>query len=124
MLPLFLDARLSLAPNEVVSPSLAFDVGYSLGLNKMKTNTYSYYNYSSLSNKGGVIINPAIGFKVLLSNNSSFIFNVGYCYQELKVAGMVDQYQYVNGMQQINRVDYSYKQKAGFITLRIGVGLN
>jgi hypothetical protein len=69
LLPITFDARATILKGKV-SPVFTANIGYAVGLNDVK---------------GGLVINPQIGFKTYISKNVAYLFNVGYKWQGQEV---------------------------------------
>ena len=86
--------------NSRFSPFLYLKCGYLFATNEtIHTNNQIYYGYESfigpwpsykeleLHPFGGVLINPGIGFNVMISNDFGFAFGVGYRYHKIGFEG-------------------------------------
>ncbi|MCS6822101.1 MAG: hypothetical protein NZ551_09540 [Microscillaceae bacterium] len=66
LVPILLDARLNLFKGEV-TPSIILNGGHAFGLNGAES---------------GTIFNPQLGIKTFISKKTSFVFNIGYRWQD------------------------------------------
>ena len=80
IVPIFADFRITLFKDNL-SPVIALKAGYAYANSKKEI--YNYYG-SDYTHTGGGMINPEIGFKVLVTARADFILSVGYWYQHLK----------------------------------------
>jgi hypothetical protein len=69
LLPITIDARASFMKGKV-SPVLTANIGYSVGVNDVKS---------------GLVINPQIGIKTYISKNIAYLFSFGYKWQAQEV---------------------------------------
>jgi len=80
VVPIFADFRITLLKDNL-SPMLALKVGYSYANSKK-----DIWGYSStdIKSRGGAMLNPEVGFKVIVTERADFILTIGYWYQHLK----------------------------------------
>ena len=69
LLPMFVDARLHF-PQKKWTPYVTLDLGYALSLDTLQ--------------RGGFLINPTLGGRVPLTNNTAFAFGIGLRMQQNK----------------------------------------
>jgi len=79
--PLFIDFRLNL-PKEHFTPFLSGDFGYSLNLNPSRSGYFQSANFPFKEEKGGLLINPAIGVKFFITHKVALNFSIGYKVQQ------------------------------------------
>ena len=78
--PVFADFRIYLSKGNL-SPVIAFKSGYSFANNKKEI----FKEYSGdFRNRGGTMVNPEIGFKVMMTERSDFLLTIGYWYQHVQ----------------------------------------
>ncbi|NCD12740.1 MAG: hypothetical protein EOL93_09315 [Epsilonproteobacteria bacterium] len=96
-MPVLLDLRYDLRTKKV-SPFIGFQAGYNIALSKETTIYPNYlydfglssiipnpnYPYGPYHPRGGILLNPFIGFKNMFNENLGFIFSVGYRFQRMK----------------------------------------
>ena len=78
--PLFADFRINLSKGNL-SPVIALKAGYAFANNKKEI--FKEY-YGDFKNSGGVMINPEIGFRVVMTERSDFLLTIGYWYQHVE----------------------------------------
>lgn len=90
LFPLFAEVRYTLWDSKI-SPFFAIKGGYSFGNFKAKNHEELYLNWSpyyfndvSLRHYGGIMVNPEIGVKMPLNENSDLMFTVAYRHQKTK----------------------------------------
>ncbi|MCL1973583.1 MAG: hypothetical protein FWG54_02040 [Bacteroidetes bacterium] len=96
IVPIFADFRITLF-NDNLSPVIALKAGYSYA--KSKKDIYNYYGADYI-HRGGAMLNPEIGFKVMATKRADFILSIGYWYQHLK--SETKSYVYYGGTRTIN----------------------
>lgn len=79
VLPVFADVKYML-DMEGLAPFGSIKMGYAFPLTKPYEN---YNGYGINEYNGGFQINPEIGFSIPLSSRSSFVFSLGYHFQQL-----------------------------------------
>jgi hypothetical protein len=101
-LPVFLNLQYTIR-NELFSPFIFLKTGYQFSIEDSRTSYYDlipdgyyrstnwpgnlYYNVESLSSKGGVILNPGVGFRGMFNRNFGMSCAFGYRYSRLRYAG-------------------------------------
>lgn len=100
-LPVFLHLQYAFR-NELFTPLIFLKTGYQLPVedsrssyNELVPDGYYvtgwpgdiYYNPKNLSSKGGVILNPGVGFRGMFSRNFGISCTFGYRYSRLRYAG-------------------------------------
>ena len=114
-IPVFFDMR-PYFTQRATTGFIAFDFGYNIGIKKEKISTYGYYGNTTSSyevkDKGGIMFNPQIGIKAYMGKGLAFSVALGYKYLEdnLKVSG----FGFSGGG----------KSTSGFLTIRMGLGIN
>jgi len=88
--PLFADLRVNFLQTNV-TPFLSGGIGYSLGTDKV--------------NKGGLLVNPALGVKFFVSSKAALNFSIGYRLQENSFT-----YYYYG----------TYKESSGYLNFKLG----
>ncbi|HKI87800.1 MAG TPA: hypothetical protein VKA38_02150, partial [Draconibacterium sp.] len=101
-LPVFLHLQYTFR-NELFSPLIFLKTGYRLSVDESRTNYYGvvpdnyyrssywpgdiYYTPQKLSSKGGVILNPGVGFRGMFSRSFGVSCTFGYRYSRLRYTG-------------------------------------
>lgn len=80
IVPFFADFRITLFKDNL-SPVLVLKAGYSY--TNSKKDIWGYNN-NDYRHSGGAMLNPEIGFKVMINERADFILTLGYFYQRLK----------------------------------------
>ena len=96
--PVFADFRATLFKSNL-SPVLAFKGGYSF-VDKKKE-MQGIFQESGANNKGGLMINPEIGFKLPLMERADFMLTFGYWHQHLETENKY------NGNSYISKVNFN-----------------
>jgi hypothetical protein len=78
--PVFADFRVTPLKSNL-SPVFALKAGYAFAKNDK-----DIWNWGSdyTKNTGGAMINPEIGFKILMTERADFVFTLGYWYQHIE----------------------------------------
>ena len=80
VIPIFADFRITLLKDNL-SPVIALKAGYSYA--NSKKDIWGGYN-TDVKSRGGAMLNPEVGFKVLVTERADFTLTIGYWYQHLK----------------------------------------
>jgi hypothetical protein len=102
LLPISIDGRIALSRGKI-SPTLSAKLGYSIGLGE---------------NEGGLIFNPKVGLRISLNSNLSYIFNVGYKWQNIEYSTYYNDY--VGGGVWYPVLLDTYKVQLKFVTISTG----
>ena len=81
LLPLFIDARVNFIKEDLMFVYFFTEFGYSIGFANKKVDTTSQFMLADFD--GGLMINPGIGFRVFVTGNYEFTFNIGYRIQQI-----------------------------------------
>ena len=74
IIPVFADFRITLLKDNL-SPVLALKAGYSFAASNKNT---WWHNTTDNKNRGGAMLNPEIGFKVMVTKRADFLLTIGY----------------------------------------------
>lgn len=101
-LPVFLNLQYTFR-NQSFSPLFFLKTGYQFSIEDSRTSYYDlipdgyypsadwpgnlYYSVESLSSKGGIVVNPGVGFRAMFSRNFGMSCSFGYRYSRLRYAG-------------------------------------
>jgi len=79
--PVFADLRVTFFKGNL-SPVAGLKGGYSFAKNKKEIFPREYYG--DYQNTGGGMLNPELGFKVVMTERADFLLTIGYYYQHLE----------------------------------------
>jgi hypothetical protein len=105
IVPVFADFRATLVKGNL-SPVVALKGGYAFANSKKKI--FNEY-YGEFTNSGGAMVNPEVGFKVMMSERIDFMMTIGYWYQhvESEITNTGGYYQKQNRISDLNRLSFS-----------------
>lgn len=93
--PLSLGFRKTLIPSKKVSPTIGIDTGFGFVWNNEQD------KQADINRHGGLLANPAAGFRIKLSNDGSALFvNIGYRHQR---SGYIFENENFSKTQEINK---------------------